>query len=49
MANIAWHGKQYTQRSCGDVVERVERKGTAQLGCRGLQPVDGAPLPPDEL
>lgn len=40
MASIGWHGPKYTRRSCGDVVQNVERKGTSQLGCRGLRPVD---------
>jgi len=50
MANIGWHGKQYTQRSCGDPVEKVERKGSSALGCRGLRPVTGKSGPAgDEL
>eukprot|EP00405_Crypthecodinium_cohnii_P040298 CAMPEP_0206558354 /NCGR_PEP_ID=MMETSP0325_2-20121206/19703_1 /ASSEMBLY_ACC=CAM_ASM_000347 /TAXON_ID=2866 /ORGANISM="Crypthecodinium cohnii, Strain Seligo" /LENGTH=684 /DNA_ID=CAMNT_0054059557 /DNA_START=238 /DNA_END=2288 /DNA_ORIENTATION=- len=41
MANIGWHGKQFTTRSCGDPVALIERSGSSQLalGCRGLRPV----------
>jgi len=38
-ASISWHGQQYTQRSCGDVVKRYERAGTYELGCRGLRDI----------
>lgn len=41
MANIAWHGKQFTHRSCGDVLQKAELEGgTETIGCRGLRALD---------
>lgn len=40
MANIAWHGKQYTHRSCGDIIEMAEKRGDNQMGCKSLQALD---------
>merc|ERR1712039_817604 len=42
MASVAWHGEQYTRRSCGDVIKRIEAAGTESLGCRGLNEVKPA-------
>eukprot|EP00930_Biecheleria_cincta_P018808 TRINITY_DN14527_c0_g1_i1.p1 TRINITY_DN14527_c0_g1~~TRINITY_DN14527_c0_g1_i1.p1 ORF type:complete len:688 (-),score=117.72 TRINITY_DN14527_c0_g1_i1:10-2019(-) len=42
MARIGWHGKRFTQRSCGDPVERLELPGPGgtKPDCRSLKAID---------
>lgn len=51
MANVAWHGKEFTQRSCGDPIAKLQRKdGQDKGGCGKLRPVTSATGPlGDEL
>ncbi|CAK9094578.1 unnamed protein product [Durusdinium trenchii] len=37
MADVSWHGKFVTGRSCGDVIARLNQK----IGCDGLTPIGG--------
>jgi len=60
MASVAWHGKEYTRRSCGDVIERLHPGGKEDPGCAALKPAtlkrkgvknveEDAPIPGAEI
>ncbi|CAK9027799.1 TPR_REGION domain-containing protein [Durusdinium trenchii] len=45
MADVSWHGKFVTGRSCGDVIARLNQK----IGCDGLTPIGGDATEEEEL
>eukprot|EP00931_Biecheleriopsis_adriatica_P050288 TRINITY_DN29108_c0_g1_i1.p1 TRINITY_DN29108_c0_g1~~TRINITY_DN29108_c0_g1_i1.p1 ORF type:complete len:413 (-),score=86.22 TRINITY_DN29108_c0_g1_i1:29-1204(-) len=40
MARIAWHGEEFTKRSCGDPVKRITEAGQGERGCGDMQAID---------